>query len=104
MSGLPLTLPSPPSGARVPDSPSPLWVRGFLFPLPSGERVGVRGLLLPLPSGERVGVRGLLLPLPFGERAGVRGLQSFSNPHQNAFEILKDVIVPESEDPIAVTF
>src|SRR6266508_2690033 len=83
--------------------------RGLRLPLPSGERGGVRGLRLPLPSGERAGVRGLRLPLPSGEGAGVRGtagvrVQCLDDTLQNAFEILKDVIVPESEDPIAVTF
>src|SRR5712692_8996532 len=62
MSELPLTLPSPPSGARV--------------------------LMLPLPSRERAGVR----------------VECLDDTLENALQILKYIIVPESEDPIAVTF
>src|SRR6266705_2646587 len=36
----PLTLPSPPSGARVPNLPLPSWARVPNLPLPSGERAG----------------------------------------------------------------
>src|SRR5712691_367174 len=78
MSELPLTLPSPPAGARV-----------FMLLL-----TGVRILLRPLPFGERVGVRG---------SAEVR-VECLDDTLQNAFEILKDVIVPESKHPKTVTF
>jgi hypothetical protein len=45
----------------------------------------------------------LILPLPSRERAGLR-VECLDDTLQKTFEILKDVIVPESEDPIAVTF
>jgi len=59
---VPLTLPSPPSGARVPKTLSSFGGEGSKDPL----RFGGEGSKDPLPSGGE----GSKDPLPSGERAG----------------------------------